>query len=100
LGQLRGNTATGSPHGTPAPAPELAADAVTWLIWRKDLAPHFRSLSELEAWALRAAHAGSSFPALCAALCEWVAPQEAAGVAAGWLRTWIDDELIMQLTQG
>jgi len=83
--------------GTPLPAPELAATAVTWLIWRKDLSPHFRSLSEPEAWALRAAREGQSFPEICAGLCEWIVPEEAAGAAAGWLRTWVDDQVIAEV---
>jgi hypothetical protein len=83
--------------GAAPPAPELAATAVPWLIWRKDLSPHFRSLSDPEAWALRAACAGHSFPEICAGLCEWIAAEEAAGAAAGWLRTWVDDQLIAEL---
>jgi hypothetical protein len=85
--------------GTPAPEPKLADEAVTWLVWRKDLSPHFRSLSAPEAWALRSAREGLSFPAICEGLCEWVAAEEAAGTAAGWLRTWVDDQLITALTQ-
>jgi hypothetical protein len=99
--ELRANAAAirmAVENATPPPEPELAADAVTWLVWRKDLSPHFRSLSEPEAATLRAAAEGSSFPALCAGLCEWFAPEEVAGVAAGWLRSWVDEQLIMELT--
>jgi hypothetical protein len=85
--------------GTPAPEPKLADEAVTWLIWRKDLSVHFRSLSAPEGCALRSAREGSSFPAICEGLCEWVAPEEAAGTGAGWLRTWVDDQLIAELMQ-
>jgi hypothetical protein len=85
--------------GAPAPEPELADEAVTWLVWRKDLSAHFRSLSGPEAWALRSARDGLSFPAICEGLCDWVAPQEAARAAAGWLRTWVDDQLITELIQ-
>jgi hypothetical protein len=83
--------------GAALPAPELAITAVAWLIWRKDLSPHFRSLSEPEAWALRAAREGQSFPEICAGLCEWMAPEEGAATAAGWLRTWVDDQLIAEV---
>jgi len=79
---------------TPLPAIEMTETARSWLIWRKALAPHFRSLSEPEAWALQAARNGASFPAICEGLCEWIAPEEAAGAAAGFLRTWVDDQLI------
>lgn len=83
--------------GAAPPAPELATAAVPWLIWRKDLLPRFRSLSEPEAWALHAVRDGQSFSEMCGGLCEWIAPEEAAGAAAGWLRTWIDDQLISEL---
>jgi hypothetical protein len=85
--------------GTPAPEPRLADEAVTWLVWRKDLSPHFRAVSRPEAWALRGAREGSSFAMLCEGLCDWLAPEEAAGAAAGWLRTWVDDQLIVGLMQ-
>lgn len=85
--------------GTPAPLPEFADKALTWLVWRKDLSPHFRSLSEPEAWALRGAGEGLSFPAICEGLCFWFASEQAARAAAGWLRTWVDDQLIMALIQ-
>jgi hypothetical protein len=83
--------------GAPAPEPELADEALTWLVWRKDLSPHFRSLSEAEAWALRSAREGLNFSAICEGLCDWLAPEQAAGTAAGWLRTWVDDQLITAL---
>jgi hypothetical protein len=82
---------------TPAPEPEFADKARTWLVWRKDLSSHFRSLSEAEAWALRSAGEGLSFPGICEGLCLWFAPEQAAHAAAGWLRTWVDDQLIMAL---
>ena len=83
--------------GTPAPEPELADEPVTWLLWRKDLSPHFRSLSKPEAWALRGAREGLNFPMICEGLCDWLAPEEAASAAARWLRTWVDDQLIAEL---
>ncbi len=79
---------------TPLPAIEMTETPASWLIWRKALAPHFRSLLEPEAWALQAAANAASFPAICEGLCEWIAPEEAAGAAAGFLRTWVDDQLI------
>lgn len=83
--------------GTRAPAPELGDKAVTWLIWRKDLSPRFRSLSEPEAWALRSAGESLGFPEICQGLCLWLSSEEAARTAAGWLRTWVDDQLIVEL---
>ena len=85
--------------GTPAPVPQFADKALTWLVWRKDLSPHVRSLFEPEAWTLRGAGEGLSFPAICEGLYLWFASEEAARAAAGWLRTWVDDQLIMELLQ-
>ena len=85
--------------GEPPPPPVLAETPVSWLIWRKDLSPHFRSLSQPEAWALRAARNGHAFAGICEGLCEWIAPEEAAAAAAAWLRTCVDDQLIAGLTK-
>jgi hypothetical protein len=95
---------------TNAPAMRKASDAQeplpgvvvddqprSWLIWRKDLTPRFRSLSEHEAWALAAVRTGADFSALCEGLCEWLAPEHAAPEAASLLRQWVDDELISVL---
>ena len=81
------------------PLPEVVVEDEprSWLIWRKDLTPCFRSLGEQEAWALSAVRAGSDFTALCEGLCEWFAPDEAAPQAAALLRQWVDDELISGL---
>ncbi len=76
------------PEVTVAPAP------VSWLIWRRELTACFRSLSEPEAWALQAVEGGANFSALCEGLCEWMQPDEAAPQAAGFLRQWVDDEVI------
>jgi hypothetical protein len=65
-----------------------------WLIWRKSLNVSFRSLAAAERWALDAAQRGERFPAMCEGICAFVSPDEAPALAAGWLRTWVDDELI------
>ncbi|HYL18833.1 MAG TPA: DNA-binding domain-containing protein [Burkholderiales bacterium] len=96
---------------TNAPAMRKASDAQeslpevvvegeprSWLIWRKDLTPCFRSLGEHEAWALSAIRAGADFTALCEGLCEWFPPEDAAPQAAALLRQWVDDELISALS--
>ena len=86
-------------RGVPIPQPALAEQPSAWLIWRKDLAPHFRSLPEAEAWALDRARSGASFPEICEGLCDRIAAEEAAATAASWLRTWVDDQLIAALTR-
>ena len=83
-----------SDAGEALPEPSAAAAPVWWLIWRRDYTACFRSLSEPEAWALRAVQEGANFSALCEGMCEWFEPEEAASHAAGFLRQWVDDEVI------
>ena len=78
---------------TSPPRTERAAPPVTWLVWRKDLQPHFRSLHPVEAALLRAMQAGATF----AQACEQA---QSAGEAddvnrIGFcLRQWFDDGLL------
>ena len=69
---------------------------VTWLVWRKGLQPHFRSLSPVEAVLLGALLAGERF----AAACERAAGEdpEAAAQIGACLRQWLDDELLVGLS--
>ncbi len=78
------------------PLPELVytQTPTAWLIWRKDMVTCYRSLSEHEAWALRAVREGADFTALCEGLCEWVEAEQAAPQAAGMLRLWVEDGLL------
>lgn len=79
------------------PATEVLGEEVSWILWRKDLGVLYRSLSTEEAWALDAARGGADFTQLCEGLCEWIAPEAAAGQMAGMLRTWVDDQLVVGL---
>jgi hypothetical protein len=76
------------------PEPASQAEAIQWLLWRKDLTVMFKSLAPEEAWALDRARDGMNFTDLCEGLCQWVDPEEAAGRVAGMLRGWVDDQLI------
>ena len=69
---------------------------VTWLVWRKGLQPHFRSLRPVEAVLLGALLAGERF----ATACEQAAGEDAeAAVQIGaCLRQWLDDELLVGLS--
>ena len=81
----------------PLPEGTMADNPKPWLIWRKELTAHFRSLGEPESWALAAVRDGANFTALCEGLCHWFSPEDAAPQAAGLLRQWVDDELISDL---
>ncbi|HSC47557.1 MAG TPA: DUF2063 domain-containing protein, partial [Gammaproteobacteria bacterium] len=79
--------------------PELAAVPVpvSWLLWRAELATHWRSLGADEAWALAAAHEGRNFAELCEGLCRWHDESSVALTAASLLKRWLTDGLLTQL---
>ena len=76
------------------PDPQLSESFTDWLVWRKDFSVHFRSLTQPEAWAIQALQRGANFPAVCEGLVEWAPENETPAMAAGWLRSWVDDQLI------
>jgi len=82
--------------GSP-PAPEWSAPPVPWLLWRKRLAIHWRSIDDDEAWALAACTAGASFAELCEGLHARLGGQAAPLRAAALLRQWLHDELLTSL---
>ncbi|MEW6353348.1 MAG: DNA-binding domain-containing protein [Pseudomonadota bacterium] len=78
-------------------APRKSETPQPWLIWRQELNTYFRALSAPEGWALDAARAGHDFAAVCAGLCQWMAEEQAAASAAGFLRRWAGDGLIKEV---
>lgn len=84
----------------PLPSKLHAEIPTRWLMWRQQMSPHWRSLDAAEAWALQAAAAGASFAELCEGLLEWIGEDEVALSAAGYLKQWIHDELIVQVSTG
>lgn len=79
------------------PPLERGSRPVTWLVWRKRLQPHFRSLHPVEAELLRGALAGTGFAASCeraAALEAGDAPDELQHRIGACLRQWLEDELL------
>ena len=76
---------------------DVAADPVTWAIWRKGHSPFFRSLENDEAAALKAMLDRASFGEICGVLCEWIDEDKAALRAAGLLRGWVEEGWIAEL---
>jgi hypothetical protein len=71
---------------------------VSWLLWRDEaLNIRWRALGADEAAAVDAMRAGHSFGELCELLCQWVEPEQAAMHAAGLLKRWVVDRLIVDL---
>lgn len=80
------------------PPPKIRAEhPQRWLLWRQDLKTHWRSLDVHEAWAIEQARHGASFAAICEGLLEWVDAAQVSLTAAGFLRQWISDQLLLSL---
>lgn len=77
------------------PEPHRDQIPVRWLLWRKNRNPNWRSLDAHEAWAIEVAHQGANFAELCEGLCEWIPEDQVAITAAGFLKQWINDELVV-----
>lgn len=81
------------------PAPHALEGPIDVLIWRRDLQPHFRSLSAFEAAALRLALEGRSFAATCEQLAARYPGADAASEAGALLRRWIGDGVLCGVRQ-
>lgn len=81
----------------PAPRPAILERPQPWLLWRQDLKTQYRSLEPAETAALAVMRGGGSFGEMCEALCEWHVPDEVPLVAAGMLKRWIVEELLIRL---
>ena len=77
-------------EGTEPPAAAALPAACTWLVWRKDHQPHFRSLDAFEAAALAAIAAGSTFGAMC----EQAAGPHAAQRMGACLQDWMRQSML------
>jgi hypothetical protein len=93
--RLAGNAAAlvdAQARGMPLPAP-AAGEPAHWLLWRVGFDVHWRRLDDDEAAALAAVAHDASF-ADCCALLDGDAP---ALRAAGLLKRWLDDGLVVAL---
>ncbi len=80
-----------------APQPAALERAQPWLLWRQDLKTQYRSLEPDEAAALQVVRGGGSFGEMCEALCEWHEADAVPLVAAGMLKRWIVEQLLIGL---
>jgi Putative DNA-binding domain len=76
------------------PPPVCLETPQSWVIWRQQLTPRYRSLSADEASALRTALGSGSFEAICDALCEWHDAADVPVRAAVLLKTWLGEEML------
>ncbi|MFL6575999.1 MAG: DUF2063 domain-containing protein [Povalibacter sp.] len=81
---------------TSMPEPQ-SQPSVSWLIWRYELGPRYRSLVADEEAALRTAQQSSTFEEICEVLSEWHSEDQTPVRAITLLKTWIADELLTEL---
>lgn len=79
------------------PPPEYVAldEAQSWLIWREELKTQYRSLAPDEVAALEVMRGGGSFELLCDALCAWHDAEAVPAQAAGLLKRWVVEQMIV-----
>lgn len=80
-----------------APLPDVLTldEPRPWLIWREGLKTQYRSLSADEGAALDLMRAGGTFEALCDALCTWHDLEAVPLQAAGMLKRWVVEQMIV-----
>lgn len=71
------------------------AEPQPWLIWREALKTQYRSLTPDEAAALEAMRAGGTFETLCDTLCAWYQAEAVPAQAAGMLKRWVVEQMIV-----
>jgi hypothetical protein len=79
----------------PAPQGVKLDEPQAWLIWRELLKTQYRSLGADEAAALEHARTGGTFETLCDVLCQWHEPAAVPMQAAGMLKRWVLDQMIV-----
>lgn len=70
-------------------------EAQSWLIWREGLKTQYRSLGPDEVAALEVMRGGGSFEMLCDALCAWHDADAVPAQAAGLLKRWVVEQMIV-----
>jgi hypothetical protein len=73
-------------------------EACTWVIWRKDLQAHFRSLDPYETLALRGLAQGHSFSSVCAQAAE-LSEHDITPQIAGWLHSWMTESVLSEINR-
>lgn len=80
---------------TPPPACITLDEPQSWLIWRGGLKTQYRSLTPDENAALAVMRGGGSFEMLCDTLCAWHEADAVPAQAAGLLKRWVVEQMIV-----
>ncbi|HYD81178.1 MAG TPA: DNA-binding domain-containing protein [Paucimonas sp.] len=82
------------------PAAAQSGQPTQWIIWRKDLQPHFRSLSAHEARALQGLRQGQSFSGVCGIAAAAAGDgDDIASQIGGWLQSWLEEALLARVNR-
>ncbi len=82
----------------PPEATEIATPlSPSWLVWRKQLQPHFRSLDTYEALALSGLQQGRRFSAVCEEASISAREEDITPKIAGWLQSWLGDAVLTRI---
>lgn len=76
----------------------FSEQACTWVVWRKDLQAHFRSLDAYESLALRGLKEGQSFSGVCAETAA-LSEQDITPQIAGWLHGWLSESMLSEVNR-
>lgn len=86
--------------GTATPTPEHSTRPLAWLLWRRSLQVHWRSLAEDEHWAIRACLDGRTLGEICQGLSERSAAPDVPLRAASLLKQWLSEDLVANIEFG
>ena len=86
--------------GSPVPTFERCAQPLGWLLWRRSLQVHWRSLANDEHWAIRACLNRRTFGEICQGLTERSTAPDVALRAATLLKQWLSEGLVANIELG
>ena len=67
---------------------------VPWLLWRKEMVTHWRSLDEIEHAAIEAVLSGATFAELCQQMTTYLEEDQVPNMAMQLLLQWCNDQVI------
>lgn len=82
------------------PTLERSARPLAWLLWRRSLQVHWRSLADDEHWAIQACLDGHTLGEVCQRLHERSTAPDVAWRAASLLKQWLNEGLVANIEFG
>lgn len=86
--------------GEVPPPPELLSKPLKVIVWRQGSGARFRILGDEEAMAIDSARKGVKFSVICEMIAAFADPDGAAMRAAGYLRGWLEAEIVSSIMEG